>query len=280
MSFGSGFGGFQGGGGGFMTEESQTNLDSSLSEVKQRKDKVQSLIPCTVAMLYQAKFDKVTDVFKFDDIELHQVSIVGVIREVQESSTNLLFKVDDMTADSIIVRRWMDPEDSGKESKKRSQCREDAFVRVYGHVKSFQDTPCLIAFSILPVSDPNEISYHMIDVVHSFLAIKKGPSIRPPAGNASEERSPMSANRSINAGGADAFRSGGGGQSSGLNGPHKQVLDAIIDCQDEEGIALATLKSSLRNLNNHDLKKALEFLSNEGHIYSTIDDDHYRSTSM
>ena len=37
-----------------------------------------------------------------------KVKIVGVIREVQESVTNLLYKIDDMTGDSLIVRRWID----------------------------------------------------------------------------------------------------------------------------------------------------------------------------
>ena len=39
-----------------------------------------------------------------------QVTVVGVIREVQESATNMLYKVDDMTGDSIIVRKWIDTE--------------------------------------------------------------------------------------------------------------------------------------------------------------------------
>ena len=34
--------------------------------------------------------------------------MVGIIREVQESATNVLYKIDDMTGDSIIVRKWID----------------------------------------------------------------------------------------------------------------------------------------------------------------------------
>ena len=47
--------------------------------------------------------------------------------------------------------------------------RENSYVRVYGHMKSLQDKKCLVAFKIAPVKDFNEITYHMLDVIHSFL---------------------------------------------------------------------------------------------------------------
>ena len=50
-------------------------------------------------------------------------------------------------------------------------------MRVFGHLKSFKENSrSLIAFGLSPVTDFNEITYHMLDVVHSHLALSK---VRP-----------------------------------------------------------------------------------------------------
>lgn len=52
--------------------------------------------------------------------------------------------------------------------------RENTYVRVFGHLKSFKENSrSLIAFGLSPVTDFNEITYHMLDVVHSHLALSK-----------------------------------------------------------------------------------------------------------
>ena len=47
-------------------------------------------------------------------------------------------------------------------------------VRVTGHLRSFQGQRSMIAFGIAPVTDFNEITYHLMDVVYTHLAITKG----------------------------------------------------------------------------------------------------------
>ena len=55
--------------------------------------------------------------------------------------------------------------------------RENTYVRIFGHLKSFKENSrSLIAFGLSPVTDFNEITYHMLDVVHSHLALSK---VRP-----------------------------------------------------------------------------------------------------
>ena len=39
-----------------------------------------------------------------------QVAIVGVIRDAQESATNIMYTINDMTGEDIIVRKWLDNE--------------------------------------------------------------------------------------------------------------------------------------------------------------------------
>ena len=47
-------------------------------------------------------------------------------------------------------------------------------MRAVGHLKSFKENSrSLIAFSLSPVLDFNEITHHMFDVIHSHLALSK-----------------------------------------------------------------------------------------------------------
>ena len=66
--------------------------------------------------------------------------------------------------------------------------------------------------------------------------------------------------------------------NNGLSPNQNQVLTLIMRCQDAEGISLQELKQRLGGTSMPVIRQAVEFLSNEGHIFSTIDEDHYKYT--
>ena len=47
--------------------------------------------------------------------------------------------------------------------------RENTYVRVFGNVRSFQNQRSLVAFKITPIEDMNELTTHLLEVVHSHL---------------------------------------------------------------------------------------------------------------
>ena len=52
----------------------------------------------------------------------------------------------------------------------------------------------------------------------------------------------------------------------------------ICGCSREEGIDREELLSGLKNkITKSELDSALDFLSGEGHVYSTVDDDHFKA---
>ena len=58
--------------------------------------------------------------------------------------------------------------------------REGLYVRVAGHLRSFNDSSrSVLAFMIQPVADFNEITMHMLEVIHAHLYLKKGASLAP-----------------------------------------------------------------------------------------------------
>jgi len=135
MNF-QGFGGnYQNmGGGGFMSPGmTSPGMDAS----QKKKNRSQTLLPITAAIIDKAEYNVTEDIFRFNGVDIHQVTFVGVIREVQESSTNISYKIDDMTGNRISVKKWIDDDPIGE--SKRSECREDTYVRVVGNMKSFND---------------------------------------------------------------------------------------------------------------------------------------------
>ena len=66
-------------------------------------------------------------------------------------------------------------------------CREGIFVRVLGHIRTFSQQRSVVGFLIQPLKDFNEITYHMVHVVHSQLALQKGaPVVRGGEGRGGE----------------------------------------------------------------------------------------------
>ena len=62
------------------------------------------------------------------------------------------------------------------------------------------------------------------------------------------------------------------------NAKQSQVMKMILGCAREEGMNREELVTSLAGkVNKSDIDSALDFLSGEGHIYSTIDDDHFKA---
>jgi replication factor A2 len=59
---------------------------------------------------------------------------------------------------------------------------------------------------------------------------------------------------------------------------HKTVLTAIKNVKGGEGVALDDVLRTLKSVPNDQVRAAIEYLSSEGHIYSTIDENHFRAS--
>merc|ERR1712157_207253 len=69
----------------------------------------------------------------------------------------------------------------------------------------------------------------------------------------------------------------------GVSGLKGQVLQIIAHPQygnSETGCNVETVFSSLSNQDVNAIREAIDDLCNDGHIYSTIDDDHYKCSNQ
>merc|ERR1712070_110582 len=93
----------------------------------------------------------------------------------------------------------------------------------------------------------------------------------------------MPSGGTFTAGPAQTINSGAygavGGEADGFTPEQKMVLNEISACGDDAGASVSTIAGALSGkMSETKIRDTIEWLSNEGHVYSTIDDDHFRST--
>lgn len=241
---------------------------------KKGRTRAQQIIPCTVSQLMSAA--QAEDVFRVGDVEVAQVTIVGIVRSTEKSMTNIQYKVDDMTSAPMDVKQWVDTEDPSVDN---SVIPPNTYVKVSGNLRSFQNNRSLVAFSVRMLEDMNEITSHMLEVVQAHMVLSK-PSVTMSTGGGMN--SSMMGSRSGM--GSVSSSTGYSGASSiannGLNPNQNQVLCLIKSCPEPQGISIQDLKQRLGTMSMPIIRNVVDFLSNEGHIFSTIDEDHFRSTDQ
>ncbi|XP_054798899.1 replication protein A 32 kDa subunit A [Prosopis cineraria] len=256
-------------GGGFMTTESTQLNDSSPLPAKSRD--TQGLVPVTVKQISEASHsgDEKSN-FLINGVDVTNVTLVGMVFEKVDRNTDVSFVLDDGTG-RITCRRWVnEPFDS----KEMEEIRDGMYVRVYGHLKSFQGVKQVVAFSIRPVMSFDEISFHFIDCIHNHLHSKvkvEGVTPARPSslttshvsnGHQAPSSNPLYAQYSVD----------------GLKDCDKLVLDYLnqhSDMSDERGIHVDELSRELK-LPLDKIMLSLKTLGDDGLVYSTIDDNHYK----
>ena len=137
-SYFGGVGGYTQSPGGFGS------LTASQAEKKSRAQ-AQHIVPCTISQLLSATL--VDEIFRIGNVEISRVTIVGIIRNAEKAATNIVYKIDDMTTVPVDVRQWVDTDDA---SSKNTVVPPETYVKVAGHLRSFQNKKSLVAFKIMP----------------------------------------------------------------------------------------------------------------------------------
>jgi replication factor A2 len=261
-----------GGGGGFQ-------VDNTPPDGKVKGKEQQGLIPVTVKQLANAvaKADGEQG-FMVDGIELNQVTLVGMIIQTDEQNTSLSFTLDDGTGD-MPCKQWMDDGGAGDDTA-RPQWKEGTLVRIVGQLRTFNVTRHVVVYNIQHVSDYNEYTFHFIEVVHGHLKNTKGPKL-PMAGTSVAPGGYMPQN------GAQHY--GGGGYGGAAPVPQQaqpaDLNDTVLEffqsyATSETGSTVNDCYESMksRGISFQKIRETVDFLVGEGHLYSTIDDEHFKGT--
>ena len=248
-----------------------------------------------------------------DGRPLYMVKIVGAVRSFDNRSTNYVIDLEDGTG-LMVVKVWVNDSDdcSGVIQMREAACKDHTYIRIIGQVRDFDGQRQVVANDVRPVSSPNEIAYHFLEVAYSYEKHRKrdqatGGNIRT-GGGLVYGIGNMASNPPPQRGGVTVTAQGGLGGGSALN---ENVIDCIKTlggeyclelgsathfsaslisrscsllypdyplANSDSGVHIVNIIETVvkKGYTENDIRNAVTFLSNEGHIYSTIDENHFQ----
>ena len=221
--------------------------------------------PVTIKQILHAHHPHPDAEFKIDGEVATQLTFVGQIRSISTAATNITYKVDDGT-DNIEVKQWIDSDANqdqmDTDNNGKSKLVEEGYCRVWGRLRAFHDRRHVQAHIIRPITDYNEINYHLLEATAMHLFFKHGP---PGSGNEDQKTGYGQAN----GGDADEID---GKSTKGLSGKALQVLKFLRNSpQSNEGQHVQLIASGI-GMEVNDVFTAAESLVHHGWIFTTVDD--------
>eukprot|EP01135_Chromosphaera_perkinsii_P009186 Nk52_evm21s1671 gene=Nk52_evmTU21s1671 len=265
------------------------------SAKKRASETSHSITPVTILQMHnanKASQQAQEEVIRIDGVAAYHVSFVGIIRTVMEQSTHLVYQIEDGTG-SISVNSWIDAEDSELNVRKRSSLREGVYVRVYGQMRNYQGKCSVNGYNLQKIEDYNEITYHMAEVLYIHLLRLKGPSPAPQQQGmptVTPGRNNFNSNSfTANTAYQQQYQQQAAPQNNG-NG-FTQAQNAVLDllrkfegesAASESGMSVDEMVQRLQGpgMSEMQIREAIASAAEEGHVYSTIDENHYKATGV
>ncbi|KAL7138102.1 hypothetical protein ABFS83_10G140600 [Erythranthe nasuta] len=256
-----------GGGGGFFSSQ---NADSSRTSAKSRDN--QPMCPVTVKQIVEASSADDKSNFLIDGVDVYNVKLVGMVFEKSARNTDASFVIDDGTG-RIGCHRWInDPQDT----EEVEELMDGMYVRVHGHLKTFQAKKQVVVFAIRPVNDYNEIATHFLECIHAHCCNNKSQNNGSSAPSASTAVATQTGHQTV-----PSTQVSQEYNVDGLGSIDKMVLDYLqlpSSLTDERGVHRNEIAQKLK-LSQEKIIETMEALETEGLVYSTIDEFHYKSTA-
>ncbi|KTW27331.1 hypothetical protein T552_04153 [Pneumocystis carinii B80] len=264
------------GGGGFIGGNYGSQGANEQNNGTNKRTSGNTLRPVTIKQILEASQQHPDAEFKIDGTEISQLTFVAVVRSISIQSTNITYRMEDGTG-LIEVKQWLEMETIADDNpKKNIDITTDTYVRVIGQLKAFNNKRHIYAHHIRPIMDLNEVQYHILETTAIHLYFTRGPpqnneGSKPFASidkNTSNHNvhDPMNINEAL------------GAQFSLRNlSPYLQKVMAAVHSapNTNEGINIHQLAKIIGGGN---IEQAIEELTNDGLLYTTIDDEHVKST--
>ena len=283
-------GGFGGGGGGTpMMMGGGTSQSPPVSSSggrsggggrTRRSADEQTVTPVTISMIQSAAAPVGSDedgLQLADGRKLYHVKIVGAARNLENFSTNCIYNIEDGTG-LMEVKQWLDTNNECQAIQDlRNECSKDnIYLACTGQVKDYDGKKMIVADSVRPIASGNELTYHMLEVVYQAEKAKhQNLYVQPVApgmqgigfGGPAMGGAPLHAPQY-----QQSFSGGGGG-----------VRDAVMtfiklegDKTEEGANVQQCIHSLMAQYSEVEIRHAIDNLAQEGNIYSSIDEHHYK----
>jgi len=216
---------------------------------------------------------------------LTQLTLVGKVVSVTEHAACTEVTLSDGTG-TAPVKHWHDADDGGAGGGgpgRAAALAPGTYVRVHGSMRGFDGVRSLVAYAIRPVTDGNELTYHLLQAVFQHAHLKAGGGVGGAAAVAVTAAAGAAAAPMAFGGAAAApavAMDDGGVGADGLTGLQRAAKAAVTDlgAVSTNGASVDAVVAALAPGGHAPaaVRDAVTFLLEEGHLYSTVDENHVK----
>jgi len=269
-----------------MWGESDFNSTFSSPGGNAGKDMKKTMIKYVVPVTCQAvhlctPVEGESSTFEHNNVRFSQICLLGLIRNVIKRANDVTYLIDDMSSSELVSVKLQaeepdDMESAAAEAKSPQHTFiENQYVKVFGIIKSLQGQKNVQAYKIYPVGQLNEIAHHMLECMNASIHYCAKASGENYGGDVATSFG------GVNASARPAYGDQTGAASAsfgGLSGLQLNLTNFIKSAKTSEGVELKEIINNFKGIPANKIREALEFLSNEGQVYTTIDDEHFKTT--
>eukprot|EP00899_Mesostigma_viride_P015973 jgi/Mesvir1/24377/Mv11047-RA.1 len=269
-------------GGGFVpTQDGNVSSSPAGGGGRGGRSRNDSLLPMTVKMMSDCVVRN-DEGISYDTIHnINNVTIVGRVTEANPTNVNVIYLVDDGTG-VAKTKLWLE----GGSDEDPQIYPPGTYVRVSGALKEFNQALEINAFRIMEITDYNEVTLHFIDCIHEYLALTKqkkiaegGGGAHPATSTTTPVRGPAPANVAQQYHQPHTSAPAAGGAMD-LPSRIMAIYNDPATFARKKDLHVKDLPDFLgRGVPMDQIRRALDHLTSEGHLYSTTDEDHLMSTS-
>jgi len=258
-------------GGGFVSNDSGgAKAQQRVIPYDERK-----LSQVTIKQILTAPPAQPDEPLYIDGQEISQLQMVAQIQSIDCQSSHTSYRINDLTG-SLDAKQW----NNDSVAMDASTLGQGAWVRIFGRINVYQGRCSVNVFEIAPITDFNDITLHFTECIYSHLANTTEGTTQ---GTKQQQQQPQQQNQGgWNQQQQQQLGGNGGGWNHGGNGadPLQNKILAIIRSPEyensETGCDVSVLFKKLGNEDVNAIRTAIDVLSDNGMIYSTVDDEHYK----
>jgi len=234
------------------------------------------------------------DPVMIDEVEVSQLHMMARILSVDAQSSHTSYTINDYTG-TLAVKQW-----HNDDQQQQPSVAEGAWVHIFGRINSFQGKCSINAFDVIPVTDFNEITHHFTEVIFAHLmnlenakkqAMGMNDSMMGMGNTSTNDMGPGYGNAANGGNGGFGGNGGGfgGGNQGGFGGGnqgddrpvlHQMILKVVKSpefAHNETGCNVQSIFQKLPNENVQNIREAIDIMAEEGIMYSTVDEEHYKA---
>eukprot|EP01155_Anaeramoeba_flamelloides_P030703 Anaeramoba_flamelloidesa87345_42.p1 GENE.a87345_42~~a87345_42.p1 ORF type:complete len:279 (+),score=82.54 a87345_42:26-838(+) len=259
---------------------------------------VRTITPLTIRQI-QLSTESEGNTFKIDNEFVMNVSLVGTVIKVLDGNTYTNYTIDDGTG-QLKIREFkrqkqnnmeeeeeqqQQPQEEGGEGENKSKAKEienvfeNKYVRIIGNLKEYKNQKSFSVTKITEITDSNQITTHFLEAI--LVHIQRINGVSNQGQTTSQESQIKEEKIEIK---KETNKNKNNNIITQQNTDHilglalkDKALRLISSNQTSSGISLQELSKKLKST-EEEIREIVDFFLDQGQIYITIDDEHFRST--